>query len=308
MFLDWLTKIPTLLTRRQRLLEQNVAVLAAAVARLELASQRASTLPLTSRPCSQADVLSDWHHGWCDAMRETPELHRKQWEYCFILQALSERGCIAPGKRGLGFGVGSEPLAAVMAARGASIVATDMDRAAAARDGWIATGQHADSVSALNARGICPAADFSRLVEYRVVDMNTLPRDLEGFDFVWSSCALEHLGSLERGMRFVLESARSLRPGGVAVHTTEFNASSNDRTVERGATVLYRRRDLERLGEELERRGCALEPLDFAAGEGALDRYVDIPPYKGGIHLRRPYYDHSITSFGLIVRAGQPPE
>ena len=46
--------------------------------------------------------------------------------------------------------------------------------------------------------------------------MNEVPSDLGPCDFVWSSCALEHLGSPEKGMEFALASARLLAPGGSA--------------------------------------------------------------------------------------------
>ena len=37
-------------------------------------------------------------------------LHRKMWEWLFIAEALRERGMLAAGRRGVGFGVGQEPL------------------------------------------------------------------------------------------------------------------------------------------------------------------------------------------------------
>ena len=43
---------------------------------------------------------------------------------------------------------------------------------------------------------------------YREVDMRAIPTDLRGFDFAWSSCALEHLGSLGAGMAFVAPGPR----------------------------------------------------------------------------------------------------
>jgi hypothetical protein len=41
--------------------------------------------------------------------------HRKLWEWCYIAQVLWERGLLQPGRPGLGFGVGHEPLAALFA-------------------------------------------------------------------------------------------------------------------------------------------------------------------------------------------------
>ena len=48
----------------------------------------------------------------------------------------------------------------------------------------------------------------------------------------------------------MLDSLRFLRPGGIAIHTTEFNVSSNDNTVADGDTVIYRKRDIEDLARE----------------------------------------------------------
>ena len=52
-------------------------------------------------------------------------LHRKMWEWLFIAEALRERGMLAAGRSGLGFGVGQEPLVALFAAAGCDVVATD---------------------------------------------------------------------------------------------------------------------------------------------------------------------------------------
>ena len=87
------------------------------------------------------------------------------------------------------------------------------------------------------------------------------------FDFCWSCCALEHLGSLSAGLRFIERSLDTLRPGGWAVHTTEFNLFSDAATVERGATVLYRQRDLKWLVEHLQRQGHQSAPLDLTLGD-----------------------------------------
>ncbi len=86
----------------------------------------------------------------------------------------------------------------------------------------------------LNDRHLCDRQQFNRFVEFREVDMNTVPDDLAGYDFCWSACALEHLGSLDNGIKFIRRSLACLAPGGVAVHTTEFNTSSDEDTLLRG--------------------------------------------------------------------------
>ena len=57
----------------------------------------------------------------------------------------------------------------------------------------------------------------------------------------------EHIGDLEAGLSFVLASTALLRPGGFAIHTTEFNVSSDEATLSDGGNVIYRRQDQKRV-------------------------------------------------------------
>lgn len=256
---------------------------------------------LTSSLCRQADFSSAAYHAWCGRFGQRRKWHRKQWEYFFILQSLYERGKLAPGQRGLGFGVGREPLVSVMAALGAGALATDMSLSGAKSQGWVSSGQFAAQLADLNAGKHCPADQFERLVTYGEVDMNAIPADIGEFDFIWSSCAFEHLGTLRRGAEFVINSSKHLKPGGVGVHTTEYNLSSNDVTIASGHTSLYRRRDLEELRDEILTHGCELLPLRLDSGNGFLDEWVDVPPFRDNVHLRRQLEEFSVTSVGLIV-------
>lgn len=227
-------------------------------------------------------------------------IHRKMWEWLFIAQALDERDMLRPGRRGLGFGVGQEPLVALFANTGCDIVATDLDPEGAAAAGWTESGvEYAGNAENLNGFGLCDPGDFDQRVRYMPLDMRRIPDGLGDFDFTWSSCAFEHLGSLQEGMRFVLRQMDCLRPGGVGVHTTEYNTSSNRATVRSGPTVLYRRRDIERLARRLRRAGHSVE-LDLSEGERPEDRHVDVPPYTQ-THLRVEVGSFASTSVGIIV-------
>jgi 2-polyprenyl-3-methyl-5-hydroxy-6-metoxy-1,4-benzoquinol methylase len=247
---------------------------------------------------------------WADHLRRVwdPEpvrprpwfLHRKLWEWVFILEALRERGMLTAGRRGLGFGVGQDPLAAVFASYGVSIVATDADEQIAEAGGWHETGQHASSLADLNRHRFCDEASFNRLVAYRTVDMNNIPSDLRDFDFTWSSCAFEHLGSLDHGLQFVLRQMDCLKPGGFAVHTTEYNVSSNRATIEEGQTVLYRRQDIERLVSALGEDNHVID-VDYTTGRTPADLHVDEPPYTGETHLKIRMSAFVITSLALII-------
>ncbi|MDH3678854.1 MAG: class I SAM-dependent methyltransferase [Acidimicrobiia bacterium] len=262
-----------------------------------------SNPPLSSRMCTQEQLESHRFRAWAERLAEEPaRLHRKLWEYCYIAEALAERGMLQPGITGLGFAVGTEPLASLFASSGVTVVATDMDPEEAAAKGWVDTNQHAAGIDALNDRGLCPDSVFRTNCSFRAVDMNDIPEDLTGFDFVWSSCAFEHLGSIEHGIQFVVNAMRCLKPGGVAVHTTEFNCSSNDATLTEGGTVLFRRRDFEEIARRLHADGHDIT-LDFTAGSLPADHFVDLPPYKQDVHLKLMLADYVCSSYGIIARA-----
>jgi hypothetical protein len=262
---------------------------------------------LQSCLCTQAQLQSATFQQWARRMQLWfGGIHRKEWEYCYIAQALYERGMLQPGRRGLGFAVGQEPLAALFASHGCEIVATDMDQEAARQSGWTQTNQHAASLDVLNEKGICAPDAFRRLVSFRVLDMNHIPPDLTGFDFAWSACSLEHLGSIELGKRFISTMLQCLKPHGIAVHTTEFNVSSDTRTVERGGTVLFRRCDVEDIARSLLARGHQIE-LNFDPGDGAADRHIDMPPYSADMHLKIQLGEYVATSLGLIIEKSQRP-
>lgn len=306
-----------------RALRLNLKVLGSALARAQLAARdgaEAAAAPagphrigLGSRICCQADIEQDWLRHWCRVLGLAPRYHRKLWEDCFVPQALWDAGMLEPGRRGLGFAVGVEDLPAFFAGRGIAVLATDLDAADGRASAWVDSGQHASRLESLHRPRLGGEAEFRRLVSFRPVDMTGIPADLlqGGFDFVWSVCALEHLGSLEAGEAFIRTAMRCLRPGGIAVHTTEHNLNPHGPTLEAGPTVLYQRRHFDRLARDLASDGHHMLPLQETPGDGQLfDRLVDLPPYpqEGGPedspHLRLVLAGHTITSAGLVIRAG----
>lgn len=255
-----------------------------------------------SQACTQAQLEEPRYSYWCKQIRERPRMHRKQWEFCYILQALQTHGMLEDGRRGLGFGVGLEPLAAIFANHGVSVLGTDLEPDGAQLAGWVKTAQHARSKQAMNDRKICDAETFDRLVDFSFMDMNAIDRDLYGqFDFVWSACAFEHLGSIMNGLEFVVNSVKCLKPGGVAVHTTEFNCSSDTETLDNAGTVLFRKRDFLLLERRLKLMGAQME-FNFNLGQQPLDLHIDTPPFKHDAHLKLQIQRWAVTSFGLIVR------
>ncbi len=256
-----------------------------------------------STTCIQSHFEQPWFSYWTAHLGEVLRYHRKLWEFVFITQTLFERGAIRPGARGLGFGVGVEPLTAYFASEGCQIVATDIGVELAAAKGWTLTNQHSEGgLGPLRRPGLCPDDVFDRNVAYREVDMNAVPDDLTDFDFCWSACALEHLGSIQHGLDFIERSIACLKPGGWAVHTTEFNLTSNVQTVDNVGTVLFRQVDLEGLIERLSARGHRVAPLRIVEGEGPVDQFYDLPPYRVDPHLKMALEGYGVTSIGLIIQ------
>jgi hypothetical protein len=259
-----------------------------------------------SELCKQADFSLDAYRYWSSAIRLAPALHRKHWEFFYICQALYERGFLDDGRTGLGFGVGREPLPALFASLGCVVVATDQAPDDAVSGGWKETGQHADGLAALERSDICASATFRERVSFEPVDMNDIPRRFANrFDFCWSACSLEHLGSLEHGLRFIAKSIDTLKIGGVAIHTTEFNLSSDADTYESRGLSIYRRCDVETLLKQLEQAGHRVEPLDLNKGTTFVDGYIDLPPYRNEPHLRLKIEGYDCTSIGLIITRGR---
>lgn len=264
---------------------------------------RQSSPRLVSSLCRTDQLESQAFRDWAVRLRLDFAYHRKLWEYCFVCQALDERGLLASGRRGLGFAVGREPLPALFASLGCQVLATDLDVGDPRTGVWSSTRQWAGETAALDRGGLCDPELLRERVSVRPVDMNHIPNDLGGFDFTWSSCSFEHCGSITLGMEFLCRQMQCLKPGGVAVHTTEFNLTSNRRTITRGDTVIFRRRDIEKIVRRLIDAGHSVEPLDLTIGDHAYDQLVDRPPFeRGPAHLRLVLGRYAVTSIGLIIR------
>ena len=128
---------------------------------------------------------------------------RKLWEFAYLFQALYEQDKLTPGKRGVGFGCSEEPIASYLASRGVSAVVTDLPAEDMRSQGWAATAQYAASLQQAYKPDLVSNDQFNNLVTHRHIDMAQLPADLTGFDFCWSICALEHLGTIAQGLDFI---------------------------------------------------------------------------------------------------------
>lgn len=267
------------------------------------ARERSSLLP--SGFCVNEQLESPAFQYWLSRLGFSKRHHRKLWELGFIVQSLFERGCLRAGARGLGFAVGEERLPALFAAMGCEVVATDLDFSDERARVWAQTSQHAADLSKLRYPEICPDDEFAQRVRFQPVDMNVIPESLRDFDFTWSTCSFEHCGSIEKGIRFLENQMKCLKPGGIAVHTTEFNLSSLDDTISEGPTVLFRRKDIESMVKRLKAAGHHVEPISPFVGDRKEDQTIDVMPYSDKLHLKLLLFDRYVsTSIALIIKKG----
>ena len=273
---------------------------------------------LMSKPTTQNDVESPWFRFWCKELKITPIFHRKIWEFAFLLQCLYEQGILIPGLKGIGFGCGEEPLASYFATKEIDVLVTDLEMEKVQGAGWIETNQHTSSLESSYHPEICSRDQFERHVQHAYVDMNTIPANYEGqFDFCWSVCAMEHLGSIDKGLAFVENSLKTLKPGGIAIHTTEYNYLSKDVTIDNCQTVLFLRRHFESLACRIRSAGHTFIGPSFDTGDGCLDRFIDLPPYFTGegllnkdqwsgvnqmAHLKLSVGGYACTCFGVLIK------
>lgn len=291
----------------------------------ELAHQLAAVLPvrtglgaqqiaLESKASTQADLESDWVAYWAAQLQVPVIFHRKLWELAYVLQALHQHGMIRAGMRGLGFGCGIEPIPSYLASHGANVTVTDLPPLDRQAKGWRQSNENTGSLARSHHAHLVGWEEFERRVKLEFVDMTAIPAHLVDYDFNWSICAFEHLGSIERGLDFVEACLETLRPGGVSVHTTEFNFMSDADTIDHGPSVYFQRKHFEALKQRLEARGHRLAPLNFDVGNKPLDRFIDLPPYEhdwseqlprgwGGDarHLKVTFDGIVCTCFGLVI-------
>jgi SAM-dependent methyltransferase len=258
---------------------------------------------LVSKPCTQKDMESWWCQHWMMELRDCWRYHRKCWELAYVCEALHQAGKIFPGARGIGFGCGKERLPSYFTSQGCKILATDLW---APNDVWESTNQRTSSQKDLWHEGIVSWYAFEQGCAFDNVDMNNIPDHLRQgeYDFCWSVCALEHLGSSEAGKQFVINSMDCLKPGGVAVHTTEYTVDPSDHDVDIVSTVFYSKPSIEDLIRKLNDKGYRSDAI-FDTGDKPLDHYADPPPYgiesENVAHLKVGYPDCICTCYGLIV-------
>jgi SAM-dependent methyltransferase len=140
----------------------------------------------------------------------------KQWECAMMLRTLSEHGVLRPGALLAGIGAGTEETTFALAAKGCVVFPTDR---------YLEVTPWSD---------VAPAGMMVRPTQFSqfdcprgsIIPVHTDARVLSlptgFFDGVYSAGSIEHFGSLEAVAASAQEIGRILKPGGIAVISTEF--------------------------------------------------------------------------------------
>ncbi|AYG62423.1 class I SAM-dependent methyltransferase [Rhizobium jaguaris] len=140
----------------------------------------------------------------------------KQWECAMMLRTLSDHGVLRPGAVLAGVGAGTEETTFAIAAKGCVVFPTDR---------YLETTPWSD---------VAPAGMMVRPNQFSQFDcprgsiipvhsdarVLSLPSNF--FDGVYSAGSIEHFGSIEAVAAAAEEIGRILKPGGIAVLSTEF--------------------------------------------------------------------------------------
>jgi glycosyltransferase involved in cell wall biosynthesis len=252
------------------------------------------------------DFNTDWYRDRSKELSKPKEviIHRKLWELSVIAQVYIDQ--VDHGGRAVGFGVGKEPISAWLASRNAEVTATDLPDDIEIGD-WSSTNQHSQSLYDIYDEYVCDRDKFDNLVDFIPVDMNSIPDSFVDYDFLWSCGSCEHIGGIKNTLSFICRSMECLRPGGVAVHTTEYNPVSNTITLEADNLVLLRYRDLILLDSMLKSQGDLLLPLDLSPGDLPEDEYIDSEPYYSGpshLNIKIVNGEYITTSIALVIIRG----
>jgi SAM-dependent methyltransferase len=224
-------------------------------------------LPL-NKVCRVSDAANpSWRRGYEDlGFPDDPaRFHRKIWEFNQTLFGLRALRRLAPDAVALGIGCGHEELMYFLANRVARVVATDLYEGA-----YIGGESDADVLE--YPEKYAPFRYRRDHLEVRRMNGLSLEAVDASFDFAFCLSSIEHFGSRADKLQALREMFRVLRPGGVAVVTTEvilnrlgrgrqyFRASLLDRLVTEAGFVLDRPPDL-RVEHDYARRPLAL-PMD----------------------------------------------
>lgn len=183
------------------------------VSTLELDGQA----PPLNKVCQSADARDpEWRRGFEDLgfPNDDGRFHRKIWEFNQALYGLRRLRRLAPDATAIGIGCGHEELMYFLANRLRLVVATDL------YEGTYLGGESQADVLEHPAK-YAPFPYREDHLHVRRMNGLALEAAPASFDIAFCLSSIEHFGTLADKRRALAEMFRVLKPGGVAVVTTE---------------------------------------------------------------------------------------
>jgi SAM-dependent methyltransferase len=194
-------------------------------------------------------------------------IHRKDWEWALGIIAMSRYGKLNDKSTAIGIGSGTEPIAFYLANRINHVYATDIYRG---NERWI---RAAPSDFAENPKKYAPFPYREDALTVLSMDGTKLGFPSESFDIAFSFSSIEHFGGKNHSgaLRSLQEIERVLKPGGLAVITTEYIINNKEHH-----EFFNRRTIYSDLIDKLEKLQL-VEPLDLRITTKTLDTMLDYP-------------------------------
>src|SRR6187200_1831252 len=229
-----------------------------------------SDQPKLNRLC----CIEDWENNEIKkALAELQKLssegfiHRKDWEWALGIIAMRRFGKLNEKSTAIGVGSGTEPVPFYLANKVKYVYATDLY---GQNDGW---KRAAPSDFPENPKKYAPFPYKEDALTVLRMDGTKLEFPSESFDIAFSFSSIEHFGGKNHSgaLRSVKEMERVLKPGGLAVITTEYIINDKEHL-----EFFNRRTIYSDLIDKLERLKL-VEPLDLRITSKTLDTVMDYP-------------------------------
>lgn len=193
-----------------------------------------------SKVCDAADWFDpEVQNIIINELREPSRFHRKQWEFAMIFLALQKLHLLNDSATGLSLGGGNERVLYSIANHIKKLFVTDLYDDKTIWD-CARTNNPDDFISKSK-----PFDVNSSKIKALRMDMRNLDFEENTFDFCYSSCAIEHIGSYQDFVQHFNEVYRCLKDGGYYIFTTEFHFGNE--TIETPNNYIFSPDYLERI-------------------------------------------------------------
>jgi SAM-dependent methyltransferase len=244
--------------------------------------------------------VEDWENSEIkEALAELQKLssegfiHRKDWEWALGIIAMRRFGKLNEKSTAIGVGSGTEPVPFYLANKVKHVYATDLY---GQNDGW---KRAAPSDFPENPKKYATFPYKEDALTVLRMDGTRLDFPSESFDIAFSFSSIEHFGGDRKNhsgaLRSLKEIERVLKPGGLAVITTEYIINDKEHP-----EFFNRRTIYSDLIDKLERLKL-VEPIDLRITSKTLDTVIDF--FTIDVNWDKMDNDYKKTHPVILIRA-----